>query len=76
MEGRGLSHSQAASCFPEDSLSHRGRKLMLFSVLAGEGQMPEAGGPQGAPAAAALVAGLPATLSSIATATGDQPATA
>lgn len=49
---------------------------MLFSVLAGEGRMPEAGGPQGAPVAAALAADLPAALSSIATATGDQTAAA
>lgn len=60
----------------QKALSHSRRRLMLFSVLAGEGRMPEAGGPQGAPAAAALVAGLPAALSSIATATGDQTAAA
>lgn len=45
---------------------------MLFSVLAGEGWMPEAGGPQGVPAAPAPVASPPAVLSSIATATGNR----
>lgn len=75
-EGAGIIVPQAASCCPEGPLSHSGRRLTLFSVLAGEGRMPEAGGPQGTPAAAALAAGLPAALSSIATATGDQTAAA
>lgn len=47
---------------------------MLFSVLAGEGWMPEAGGPQGVPAAPARAASPPAALSSIATATSAQTA--
>lgn len=67
-------------CFPttsEVSLSHPacgGRRLTLFSVLAGEGRMPKAGGPQGAPAAPG--AGLPAALSSTTPATGSQTAAA
>lgn len=78
-KGGGLIHC-SPGCFltmSEVSLSHlvcSGRRLTLFSVLAGKGRMPKAGGLQGAPVAP--VAGLPATLSSIATATGNQTAAA
>lgn len=79
-EGRGFD-SLFPRLLPDDvrglTLSHPAcsrRRLTLFSVLAGEGRMPKAGGPQGAPAAP--VAGLPAALSSIATATSNQTAAA
>lgn len=78
-KGGALIHC-SPGCFPmgsEASLSYpaySGRGLILFSVLAGEGQTPKAGGLHGAPTAPGV--GLPAALSSTTTATGSQTAAA